>query len=149
MSSQGSDDGVLVGQIYVKGAVSAPGPSGAPVPLELLIDSGAQYSVLPNEVWRRLGLSPKRSLTLVLADGGHIERAVSECYIDLPQGAGHTPVILGEPGDLALLGMITLEQLGFVFNPFDRSIRPMETVLLATVPRGSLGQRDAEQRPRP
>jgi predicted aspartyl protease len=124
---------MVVGQIYVKAFVSAPGPAGERVPLELLIDSGAQYSVLPHDVWQSLGLSPKRSLTLVLADGGHIERAVSECYIELPQGAGHTPVVLGAPGDMALLGMITLEELGFVFNPFDRSIRPMESVLLATV----------------
>jgi predicted aspartyl protease len=89
--------------------------------------------VLPHEIWRRLGLSAKRSLTFVLADGRHVERAVSECFIELSQGEGHTPVILGEPDDLALLGMITLEQLGFVFNPFDRSIRPMQTVLLAAV----------------
>ena len=34
----------------------------------------------------------------------------------LPQGDGHTPVILGEPGDEALLGAVTLEILGLVLN---------------------------------
>ncbi len=133
MSAQGHDDQVAAGQIQVNANVSAPGPSGERIALELLIDSGAQYSVLPYQVWHRLGLSAKRSLTFVLADGRHVERALSECYLEIPQGEGHTPVVLGEAGDLALLGMITLEQLGFVLNPFDRSIRPMQSVLLAAV----------------
>ncbi len=43
-----------------------------------------------------------------LADGTTIARQVSECHISLPQGEGHTPVILGEPGGEALLGVATL-----------------------------------------
>ena len=41
---------------------------------------------------------------------------------------GHTPVILGEPGDDALLGAVTLEILGPVFNPFDRTPQPMRVL---------------------
>lgn len=41
--------------------------------------------------------------------GTTIECQVSECHISLPQGEGHTPVILGEVGDEALLGVVTLE----------------------------------------
>jgi len=36
---------------------------------------------------------------------------------------GHTPVILGEEDDEALLGVVTLEILGLVFNPFKRTLR--------------------------
>ncbi len=46
-----------------------------------------------------------------------IQRSVSECHLSLPQGDGHTPVILGEPGDAPLLGAVTLEILGFVLHP--------------------------------
>jgi len=42
---------------------------------------------------------------------------------------GHTPVILGEPGDEALLGVVTLEILGFVLNPFSRTIQPARLLL--------------------
>jgi hypothetical protein len=58
-----------------------------------------------------------------------IERQVSECYIEPPQGDGHTPVILGEPGDEALLGVTTLEILGLVLNPFTRTLQPMRIML--------------------
>jgi len=37
------------------------------------------------------------------------------------QGEGHTPVVLGEADDHALLGVITLKILGLVFNPFKRT----------------------------
>jgi len=76
-----------------------------------------------------LGLQAKRTVTFSLADGTTIERRVSECHLSLPQGEGHTPVILGEPGDEALLGVITLEELGLVLNPFTRNLQPMRMML--------------------
>src|SRR2546430_9617937 len=44
-----------------------------------------------------------------LADGTMVERQVSECHIALDVGDGHSPIVLGEPGDAALLGVVTLE----------------------------------------
>ena len=44
-------------------------------------------------------------------------------------GDGHSPVILGEPGDEALLGVVTLEMIGLVFNPFTRTLHPMRLLL--------------------
>ena len=104
------------------------GPLGQAT-LHLLVDSGASYTLLPDAAWRRIGLAPKRSVRFTLADGTLIERQVSECHITLPQGDGHTPVILGEPGDEPLLGIITLENLGLVLNPFTRTLQPMRMML--------------------
>jgi len=98
--------------------------------VRFLVDSGATYSLLPNDVWKEIGLTPKRSVSFMLADGTQIERQVSECHIALPQGEGHTPVILGEPGDEALLGVVTLEILGLVLDPFKRTLKPMRMLLV-------------------
>jgi hypothetical protein len=39
-------------------------------------------------------------------------------------------VVLGEAGDdQALLGVVTLENLGVVFNPFSRTLHPMRMFL--------------------
>ena len=111
---------------YIEGTVT--GPAGQAT-LEFLVDSGAKYSLLPNSTWQAIGLQPRRSLNFVLADGTQIQRNVSECLISLPQGEGHTPVILGEPGDEALLGVVTLEELGLVLNPFNRSLQPARMML--------------------
>ncbi|MBI3634591.1 MAG: aspartyl protease, partial [Candidatus Rokubacteria bacterium] len=58
-----------------------------------------------------------------------IDRDVSECHIALPLGDGHTPVILGETDDEALLGVVTLGVLGFVLNPFNRTVQPARMTL--------------------
>lgn len=116
-----------VGITYVDGTVR--GPQGTEAAVRLLVDSGATYTLLPHGVWQALGLLPQRTVAFTLADGTTIERHVSECHISLPQGHGHTPVILGEPGDEALLGSVTLEILGLVLNPFTRELQPMRMML--------------------
>lgn len=116
-----------MGVTYVEGQVK--GPSGKEENVKFLVDSGATYSLLPKAVWEALGLKPKRKLSFTLADGTTIERSVSEAFVVFPQGEAHTPVILGEEGDEALLGVVTLEILGLVFNPFDRTLHPMRMLL--------------------
>ena len=98
--------------------------------VKFLIDSGATYSLLPESVWKAIELKKKRRMTFTLADGTTIERNISECYISLPEGEGHTPVILGEQDDRALLGVVTLEILGLIFNPFNRTLQPMQMLLV-------------------
>ena len=105
------------------------GPEGRTASLRFLVDSGATYTLLPDAVWRDIGLAAKRSVSFSLADGSVIERPVSECHISLPQGDAHTPVILGVPGDEALLGVVTLENLGLILNPFTRELQPMRMLL--------------------
>ncbi|NPV29452.1 MAG: aspartyl protease [Firmicutes bacterium] len=117
-----------MGLIHIEG--KAVGPTGITREVRFLVDSGATYSLLPPDVWQALELKPKRKATFVLADGTNIERNISECYIILPQGEGHSPVILGEEGDEPLLGVVTLENLGLILNPFTRTLQPMKMVLM-------------------
>jgi len=116
-----------MGITYVEGTLT--GPTGSQATVRFLVDSGATYTLVPHEVWQSLGLKPKRRVTFSLADGTPLERAVSECHLALPEGDGHTPVILGEPGDEALLGVVTLEILGLVLHPFRRTLEPMRMLL--------------------
>jgi clan AA aspartic protease len=115
-----------MGITYVEGQVQ--GPAGEEA-VNFLVDSGASYSLLPEKTWKKIGLEAKRRMSFALADGTSIERDVSEAYIRLPMGEAHMPVILGENGDEALLGVISLEILGLVLNPFDRTLHPMRMLL--------------------
>jgi len=116
-----------MGIMYVEGLVK--GPTGKQESVEFLIDSGATYSLLPKAAWEAIDLKPERTLSFTLADGTSVQRSVSEAFIAFPQGQAHTPVILGEEGDEALLGVVTLEILGLVLNPFDRTLHPMRMLL--------------------
>ena len=115
-----------MGLTFIEGKVSHQKKNAA---LRLLVDSGATYTVLPQPIWKKLGLSPKREQSFILADGTVMKRKVSECYIEIPQGSCHTPVILGEKNDEALLGAVTLEELAVVLNPFERKLQPMQARL--------------------
>ncbi|HLB74709.1 MAG TPA: aspartyl protease family protein [Sedimentisphaerales bacterium] len=116
-----------MGITYVEGRVK--GPSEKEELVRFVVDSGATYSLLPKKVWTALGLEATRRESFALADGTTVKRAVSEAYLVLPKGQAHTPVILGEEGYVALLGVVTLEILGLVFNPFDRTLNPMRMLL--------------------
>lgn len=98
--------------------------------LLFLVDSGAVYTVLPARVWKKLGLKPKQVMKFLLADGTRIKRKLSECRIRLRDREAYTPVVLGENKDQALLGTITLEILGLVLNPLDRTLRPIKAVMM-------------------
>ena len=117
-----------MGISYIEATVRGPGGVER---VRFLIDSGATYSLLPEPVWQAIGLAPKRDMRFVLADGTTVTRSVSECHLSLPQGEGHTPVVLGEPGDAEpLLGVVTLEILGLVFDPFRRTLHPMRALMV-------------------
>ena len=125
-----------MGMVYVDIEV---GPESEPGRLvRFLVDSGALYSVLPSDVWQALGLAPTRRMDFVLADGTTIERPLSHRFFTYQDTRAPSPVVLGEPGDEALLGTITLENLGLVLNPFDRTLRPIRVRLALTRPIGAL-----------
>jgi len=123
--------------------VAAPGPSGEPIEVELLADSGAVYALLPETIWRRLGLRPTRRMRSSMADLTSLVRWVSERYSDLgpiegERVAGHTPVSLGGGEDVALPGVVTLERLGLVLSPLERSMH--EAAVLPLMRMSASGQ---------
>ena len=48
----------IMGITYIQGQVK--GPKGQQADVKFLVDSGATYSVLPKDVWERIGLKAKR-----------------------------------------------------------------------------------------
>jgi clan AA aspartic protease len=115
-----------MGITYAEGVASS---NGHREKVRFLVDSGASFTLLPEEIWRALGLREKRSIRIQLADGTVLRRPVGECRVEFEWGDVVTPVILGQPGDVALLGALTLEELGLVLHPLTRTLQPMEMFL--------------------
>ncbi len=97
--------------------------------LSLLLDSGAQYSVVPEAVLKKLGIVPRRTESLILAGGTEIKRRVGEARFVLDGNEGVSPVIFGEKDDGSLLGVVSLEVMGLMLDPLQRKIRPMRLML--------------------
>ena len=118
-----------MGLAYIEGFVRATGRRRRARRVRFLVDSGAVYSVLPRSEWHALGLKPDRDLEFVLADGTTLTRGVSACTFELEGRRANSPVVLGETEDEALLGAVTLETLGLILSPLNRTLQPMRMVL--------------------
>jgi predicted aspartyl protease len=94
-----------------------------------LIDSGAVYSVVPSSVLKSLGIAAHSKTTFTLANGESIERGVGYALFKYRGKVAPSTVIFGEPGDNALLGVVTLEELGCVFDPLRRELKPLPMLL--------------------
>jgi aspartyl protease family protein len=124
--------------VHVDADVSA--DAGSPRrAVRFLVDSGAAYSVLPHAVWTALGLRATRTMDFVLADGTTIRRDVSHAMFTYAGIHAPSPVVLGEPDDDAVLGTVTLESMGLVMNPFERTLRPMRMRLAGLIGRDAYG----------
>jgi len=123
-----------MGLTYFQATIANPQRPKRVARLKLLVDSGAGYSVVPARILRRLGIKPGRKKTFILADGTEIKRSLGEALIRMNGEAGTSPVIFGEQGDSTLLGIVTLEVLGFVLDPFRRELRPLPMMLASHLP---------------
>ena len=111
-----------MGVTFISGTASSPAGERR---LDFLVDSGAQYSQLPREVWEPLSIGSRRKQRFRLADGTLTERDIGNCGVSLDNlGETPTPVVLGGPGDPAVSGAVTLEDLGLVLAPFTRTLHP-------------------------
>ena len=118
-----------MGMTIVRATLQRPDGRGSPRRLELLIDSGAIYSVVPARTWKALGLVPTRDADFALADGTVVHRGVAEARFTIAGVSATSPIVCGEEQDSALLGAVTLETLGLMLNPLNRELLPMRLML--------------------
>ena len=114
-----------MGVTYVHAKLRRPDGRGSTRNVRFLVDSGAIYSVLPEDTWRALRLRTERQVEFTLADGTAIQRGVSECRFEIRGKAATSPVVVSEEHDGALLGAVTLETLDSMLNSLTREILPM------------------------
>lgn len=118
-----------MGLTHVKVKVGNPRDGHRAEEVQCLVDSGAIYSLIPRAVLRRLGIKPHSTREFVLANGDVIRRRLATATFEYQGRRGDSMVIVGEPGDDALLGTTTIEGFGLVLDPFRRELRPMQLPL--------------------
>lgn len=98
--------------------------------VELTVDTGATYTVLPARVLEELGVKAVRTVKLRLADGRVVEKPLGEIGIEIEgYKASATPVVFGDE-NIYLLGAVTMEQLGLAPDPVEKKLKPVEALLM-------------------
>jgi predicted aspartyl protease len=97
--------------------------------VDMVVDSGAIYSIVPAAVLRTIGVEPRESQTFGLANGGTVRRSLGDVRYEIDRCTGAAPVIFGRRGDASLLGVVTLEALGLRLDPPRRTLRPLKLMI--------------------
>ena len=79
----------------------------------LLVDSGAQFSWIPEMILKSAGVRvAKKDLAFVMANGQSVTRSTGYAILRAAGFETVDEVVFGQPGDLSLLGARTLEGFG-------------------------------------
>jgi clan AA aspartic protease len=118
-----------MGITFVKIKVSNPARPKKGAEFELLVDSGALYSVLPSPELKKLGIKAVREEEFMLADGKSVKKDVGNALFEFRGKIGAAPVIFGDEG-IYLLGATALESVGLMLDPLRRELKPAPMFLM-------------------
>ncbi len=110
--------------------VSHPHDSVKPITLNLLVDTGATLTVISSRDLERIGIKPRFKHRLRIADGRVVERDGATILAEIMDKVGEVPVVFGGKDDSPVIGITTLEILGFEVDPITGRLKPSEYLLL-------------------
>ena len=116
----------------VQATLAHPARDERSVVLDLIVDTGATYTLLPAEVVAQLGLATPYQRPVVLASGERVTYRVGQVRLKLADEEWTTTFFAGPTGCHALLGAVTLEQFGLAADPVHRRLVPVPGLLLHT-----------------
>jgi clan AA aspartic protease len=111
-----------VGTFTVPAVVRNPRHPEGGVALDLLVDTGATWTVLPAHIVTQLELPTPWQRSVTLASGDLVSYATGEVALRLNEEEVTTIFLAGPPGALGLLGAVTLEQFGVAPDPVKKSL---------------------------
>ena len=85
-------------------------------PIEALVDTGSELTWLPADVLDRAGILPRRKRTFVTATRQTVTRDIGYAILASEGFETADEVVFGEPSDLVLLGVRTVEGFGVLVD---------------------------------
>ncbi len=126
--------GYRMGYVCVKGVIANPLNRDLRVSLDFIADTGAIYIVIPYSIAKNLDLEVIGKRRFKTASGDVVEYPVSEAYIII-EGVGVTSlVVIGSNNVSPIIGVTTLELLGFQVDPVTGRLKPIELPYTLTKP---------------
>jgi clan AA aspartic protease len=97
--------------------------------IEALVDTGATYTWVPKEILDRLEVRPEEEWPFVLADGREVKYPIGSVRLRFGGRTRSTVAVFGDLESEALLGVVTLEELGLAADPVGRRLVPVPGLL--------------------
>ena len=100
--------------------------------IEVVVDTGATYPVVPRGLADELELRTVETRTFTLANGVEVARRLAWAGLSFDSRSSPSLVVVGEAGDVPILGAFALEGLGLEADPVAKTLRPAHRFLLAS-----------------
>ena len=97
--------------------------------VDVLVDSGATFTMLPRSLLENLGVRPQDKAPFELADGRSVEFDVGEAPVRIGRRVRTTLVIFADNGLQPLLGAYTLEAFLLAVDPVNERLVPVSGLL--------------------
>ena len=94
------------------------------VAVQAMVDTGAIYTMLPEDVLDRLGIARLETDTFELADDSLVEYWIGSAVVRIQGRALPVPVVFTRPDNTPLLSATTLEILRLVADPVNEQLIP-------------------------
>lgn len=122
-----------MGFVNVPVKLFATGNGRKPLEIEMLVDTGAIFTLVPRRVLDELGVKPSGKRVFQTIDGSPIEREVGVALIEVQgqQPPGPIPVIFGEEDDSPVLGVTALESMGLKVDPSAGKLVKTELLMMS------------------
>lgn len=119
-----------MGFTYVKVKLVNPASPDLSEAVELLVDTGAVYTIVPEGVLEKLHIKRRGRRVFQTVNKQKIERDVGVAMVEYMDRVAGTNVIFGEKKDMSVLGVTTLEELGLEVDPVTKLLKPTVLLLL-------------------
>ena len=100
-------------------------------PIEAIVDTGSELTWLPGEALRSVGITPRRRRLFATATQQKVERDVGFAIVAAEGYETIDDVVFGEPSDMILLGVRTLEGFGVAVDNVARRFVSTTTIVAA------------------
>ena len=107
------------------------GSTGRTESVELLVDTGVTFLVVPQAIADRLDIAPQRQLPVVIAGGTRMTWPVGEIRVAIEGQETTTPCFIAPSGP-ALLGAVALESLLLTVDPIAKRLVPTDGYVLVS-----------------
>ena len=106
-----------MGLAYVKVTVANPFEPSLSEEVELTADTGSVLPWIPRRILEKIGIKPGPKKVFRTMEGKSIERGTSFARIRYEESETIVEVVMAEEGDIAVLGVVALESMGYRVNP--------------------------------
>ena len=94
------------------------------VAIQAMVDTGAIYTMLPEDLLDRLGVPRLELDVFELADDNLAEYWIGSAVVRIQGKALPVPVVFARPSNTPLLGATALEILRFLVDPIEKRLMP-------------------------